>query len=191
MRWGGLALVAFLALGLCSPSGRAEEKDKVKKEDPDKFDGLVIYVPTPVPVCEKMLDMAKVTKKDVVFDLGCGDGRLLAIAAQKYGSKGVGIDIDAERIKDSKATLKKYKVEGLVELRKGNALVVPDLERATVITLYMLPEFMERLEPLTKRLKKGARIVSHDYPFPNIKEEAKIDFRGPDRNHTLYLYRIK
>src|SRR5204863_334089 len=122
MRWGGFALVAFLALGLFAPGGQvaAREKDKTeKKEDPDKFDGLIIYVPTPFPVCEKMLDMAKVTKKDVVFDLGCGDGRLLALAAQKFGAKGVGIDIDAERIKDSKATLKKFKVGDRVELRKG------------------------------------------------------------------------
>src|SRR5205823_15075823 len=116
-----------------------------------------IYVPTPQNAVDKMLDMAKVTKNDVVFDLGCGDARIVATAAKKYGAKGVGVDLNPVRIKDSHATLKKFGVkegkEGMVEIRQGNALegpAVKDMERATVICLYMLPEFMAKLEPIVK-----------------------------------------
>src|SRR5277367_759165 len=96
----------------------------------DKVTCRIIYVPTPESVVDKMLDMAKVKKEDHVFDLGCGDGRVVAMAAKKFGARGVGVDIDPERIKDCKATLKKYDVEKLVEIRQGDALKVKDLDKA-------------------------------------------------------------
>src|SRR6185503_11328748 len=104
-------------------------------------------VPTPEVVVEKMLEFGGVKKGDVIFDLGCGDGRVVCIAAKKFGIKGVGVDIDPARIEDSKKTIKKYDVEKLVEIRKGDALKVADLGDATVVTLYMLPDFMELWEP--------------------------------------------
>ena len=103
-----------------------------------------------------MLDMAKVGKDDVVYDLGCGDGRIVAIAAKKYGARGVGVDIDPDRIKDSHKTLKKYGVEKLVEIRQGDALKVKDLNKATVVMLYMLRRFMEKLEPIAQKTLKPA-----------------------------------
>jgi cyclopropane fatty-acyl-phospholipid synthase-like methyltransferase len=162
-------------------------------QDPgDKVTCRIIYVPTPEPVVDKMLDMAKVTNKDKVYDLGCGDGRIVARAAKNLGAKGVGVDIDPARIKDSMETLKKYQVEKMVEIRQGDALKVKDLETATVIMLYMLPEFMEKLEPqVLKKLKPGARIVAHDYPFPNWKADQVVEFKGPDREHTLYMWTVK
>ena len=112
----------------------------------DKIECRIIYVPTENTVVEKMLDMAKVNKNDVVFDLGCGDGRIVCMAAKTFGAKGVGVDIDPDRIKDCMATMKKYGVtKDLVDIRQGDALKVKDLDRATVIMLYMLPEFMEKL----------------------------------------------
>jgi ribosomal protein L11 methylase PrmA len=163
----------------------------------DKVTCRIIYVPTPQPVVDKMLDMAKVTKNDVVYDLGCGDGRIVATAAKKYGARGVGVDIDPERMKDCKATLEKmgatkikaetdkkgitkltaeFEVNGKpvpVEYRRGDALKVSDLDKATVIQLYMLPEFMEKLEPQAlKKLPKGARIVAHDYKFPQDRPDV-------------------
>jgi ubiquinone/menaquinone biosynthesis C-methylase UbiE len=114
----------------------------------DKPSTQIIYVPTPQAVVDKMLDMAKVTNKDVVYDLGCGDGRVVATAAKKFGAKGVGIDIDAERIKDSNKTVAELGVEKLVEIRQGDALNVKDLEKATVVMLYMLDDFMGKLEPI-------------------------------------------
>ncbi len=168
--------------------------------DGEKDGFNLIYVPTPQNAVEKMLDMAKVTDKDVVFDLGCGDGRIVATAAKKYKAKGVGVDLNPVRIKESHATVKKFGVEKLVEIRQGNALegpAVKDMERATVICLYMLPEFMAKLEPVVKaRLKPGARIVAHDYHFPNWKPEQTVEFVGVDDNGrertlTLYLWTVK
>jgi SAM-dependent methyltransferase len=168
--------------------------------DGEKDGFNLIYVPTPQNAVEKMLDMAKVKKEDIVFDLGCGDGRIVATAAKKYGAKGVGVDLNPVRIKDSNKTVKKFGVEKLVEIREGNALegpAVKDMERATVICLYMLPEFMQKLEPIVKaRLKPGARIVAHDYPFPNWKPEQTVEFVGIDdmgreRTLTLYMWTVK
>ena len=154
----------------------------------------ILYVPTEQVVVEKMLEMAKVKKDDIVFDLGCGDGRIVCTAAKKYGSKGVGVDIDPARIKDSMETMRKFEVtKDLVDIRQGDALKVKDLEKATVIMLYMLPEFMERLEPQIKtRLKPGTRIVAHDYPFPNIEPDQVVEFEtGGSRPKFLYMWTIR
>jgi SAM-dependent methyltransferase len=167
----------------------------VRAGDDDKKFGVecrIIYVPTPESVVEKMLDMCKVGKKDVVFDLGCGDGRVVCMAAKKFGAKGVGVDIDPARIKDCMETMKKYEVtKEQVDIRQGDALKVKDLENASVIALYMLPEFMEKLEKQVERLKPGTRIVAHDYPFPNWKADQTVEFKGPDRTHTLYMWTVK
>jgi SAM-dependent methyltransferase len=178
---GALLLIAVAAVVL---PARAQDGKKFGIECD------IIYVPTEQEVVEKMLDMAKVTKKDVVFDLGCGDGRIVATAAKKYGAKGVGVDIDPERIKDSKKTLKKFDVEGMVDIREGDALKVKDLDRASVIMLYMLPPFMEKLEPQVKKLKPGTRIVAHDFAFPNWKADVTVDFQGPARIHHLYMWTV-
>jgi precorrin-6B methylase 2 len=170
---------------LCLPlSAVGQDKDKE-----DKFACRIIYVPTDQDVVDKMLEMAKVKKDDVVFDLGCGDGRIVCTAAKKYGAKGVGVDIDPARIKDCMETMKKFEVtKELVEIRQGDALKVKDLERATVVMLYMLPEFMEKLEPQLKRLKPGTRIVAHDYPFPNTKADRIVEHRQSSDKRAKYLY---
>jgi len=158
----------------------------------DKVTCRIIYVPTPQVVVEKMLDMVKVTGKDVVYDLGCGDGRIVCTAAKKFGARGVGVDIDPDRIKDCKETMRKFGVtKDRVDIRQGDALKVKDLDKATVVTFYMLPEFMEKLEPQVKKLKAGTRLVAHDYPFPNMPADQTIEFEGPDRNHTLYVWTLK
>lgn len=181
---------SLLVLALASLSGGilADDKDK---DDEKKFN--LVYVPTPDKVVEKMLDMAKVTKKDIVYDLGCGNGIMLAIAAKKYGCKGVGVDLNPVRIKEAHETLKKHGVEKLVEIRQGDALKVKDFNKANVVVLYMLPEFMNWLEPIAKKtLKPGTRIVSHDYKWDSEwKPEMTIDFKGPERTHTLYLWTVK
>jgi precorrin-6B methylase 2 len=159
----------------------------------DKITCRIIYVPTPQVVVDKMLDLVKVTKDDIVYDLGCGDGRIVCTAAKKYGAKGVGVDIDPARIKDCADTMAKFGVTAeQVEIRQGDALKVKDLERASVIVFYMLPEFMEKLEPqVLKRLKPGTRLVAHDYPLPNMKADQMIEFEGPDRSHTLYVWTVR
>jgi SAM-dependent methyltransferase len=186
-RIGQILFCAATAIALLVPMDArlsAQNKD-------DKVTCTIIYVPTPQPVVDKMLDMAKVTEKDIVFDLGCGDGRVVATAAKKFGAKGVGVDIMPERIKDSNETIKKMGVEKLVEIRQGDALKVKDLERATVVMLY---EFMGKLEPIAKKdLKKGTRIVAHDFRFPTWEPDEVVEFQGPDsgQTHTLYYYVVK
>jgi len=161
----------------------------------DKPACRIIYVPTEQVVVEKMLDMAKVKKDDLVFDLGCGDGRIVVTAAKKYGCKGVGVDLDPARIKDSLETMRKEGVgKELVDIRQGDALKVKDLEKASVLMLYMLPEFMEKLEPqIKKRLKPGTRIVAHDYPFPNMEPDQLVEFEvaGAGRAKRLYMWTIR
>jgi uncharacterized protein (TIGR03000 family) len=164
----------------------------LRNEKPDDATVRVIYVPTPEEVVAKMLELAKVTKDDVVYDLGCGDGRIVVTAARKYGARGVGVDLDPQRIKESLENVKKTKVEELVEIREGDALKVEDIGKATVVTLYMLPEFNLRLRPiLEKNLKPGTRIVAHDYGIEGWKPmQGPIRFKGPDREHYLFLYQI-
>jgi cyclopropane fatty-acyl-phospholipid synthase-like methyltransferase len=109
-----------------------------------------------------MLSLARVTKDDVVYDLGCGDGRIPIAAAKKYGARGVGLDIDSHLIEVAKANAKNAGVEGLVQFQLQNVLTA-DVSSATVVTLY-LSSSNERLRPmLTRQLKPGARIVSHAF----------------------------
>ena len=178
-------------LGAPSPGSQAD------KEESPRYN--LIYVPTEVEVIEKMFDMVKVTKKDHVFDLGCGDGRIPALACKKFGCRAVGVDLNPVRIRECMDTIKKYDVEGFVEkgqleYRLGDALKVCDFDKATVVMLYMLPQFMDLLEPVAKKkLHTGTRIVSHDYRW---RDEAwppdqTVEFKGPNRTHTLYMWTVK
>lgn len=135
---------------------------------------LAPYVPTPQDVVEHMLKLAGVTKRDVVYDLGCGDGRIVIMAAQKFGARGTGFDINPERIKESQQNAKKAGVEELVTFKLQDVMTA-DLSRATVVSLYLLSSSNMKLRPiLTKQLKPGARIVSHAFDMGDW-EPAKID----------------
>lgn len=151
----------------------------------------VVYVPTPYDVVTKMLKMAKVEKKDVLYDLGCGDGRIVVTAARKKGCKGVGFDINPVRIKESLANVKKYRVEKLVKIEKKNIFDL-DLSKATVISLYLLPELNLRLVPQFNKMKPGSRIVSHDYGMEGYEPDEEISFtsREDGGEHTLYLWTV-
>ena len=138
-------------------------------------------MPTDEKIIEKMFEMAKVGKDDVVFDLGCGDGRICAMAAKKWGCRGVGVDIEPERVLLWPETIKKYNVtnfvyKGMLEYRLGDALKVPDLNKASVVMLYMFPEFMDQLKPMAqKTLKPGSRIVAHDFRWRENRLGARTD----------------
>lgn len=150
---------------------------------------LAPYVPTPQDVVERMLELASVGRDDVVYDLGSGDGRLVITAAKKYGARGVGVDIDPERISEAKANAEKAGVQSLVEFRQQDALTV-DVSPATVVTLYLLSSSNMKLRPiLTKQLRPGARIVSHQFSMGDwqpAKNETFTDSNGATR--TLYLW---
>jgi ribosomal protein L11 methylase PrmA len=138
----------------------------------------VIYVPTPEPVVEAMLQVANVTSADVVYDLGCGDGRIPIAAARKYGAHGVCFDIDPERIKEANANVAKNNVGNLVKVVQGD-LFQQDLSGASVITLYLLPSLNVKLMPkLMKELKPGTRVVSHAFDMGDWKAEKELDVDG-------------
>jgi predicted O-methyltransferase YrrM len=148
----------------------------------------VPYVPTPEVVVEQMLALAKVTKNDVLYDLGSGDGRIVITAAQKFGTRGVGVDINPERIREAKENARKAGVTDLVQFRQQD-LFETDISKATVVTLYLLPDINLKLRPrLFKELKPGTRIVSHDFDMGEWKPERVVQVQGPARQHTLYYW---
>jgi uncharacterized protein (TIGR03000 family) len=173
-------------------AGKRAEED-MTKADPKRGDKLFIrYVPTPPEIVEAMMKLAKVGKDDVVYDLGCGDGRLVIAAVQQFKAKhGVGIDLDPKRLEEAKENAAKAGVEKLVEFRQGDVLKVEDLAKASVVTLYLSDDLNEMLRPiLQKQLKPGARIVSHRFVMgkwkPDKTETHTVPlgwFAGPYRIH--------
>jgi ribosomal protein L11 methylase PrmA len=146
----------------------------------------VIYVPTPEEVVEAMLQVAKVTKNDIVYDLGTGDGRIPVTAAKKYGARGVGIDIDPQRIKDATENVTRNGVGDRVRIIQGD-LFEANISEATVVTLYLLPSLNQKLIPkLTKELKPGTRIVSHAFDMGDWKPEQELDVNG----RKVYLWTL-
>jgi cyclopropane fatty-acyl-phospholipid synthase-like methyltransferase len=138
-----------------------------------------------------MLEMARVNGSDVVYDLGSGDGAIVIRAAKKYGVKAVGIEIDADLVRRARDNAFREKVDHLVEFRIQDALTV-DVSPATVVTLYMLPEFNAKLRPIfDKQLKPGARVVSHDFEIegwiPDRVEKVKGNFV---HDHTILLFEL-
>lgn len=181
-------------------AGETTTLDLTGADDPKQPDQVVVrYVPTPDAVVEKMLEMTKCGKNDVVFDIGCGDGRMVIAGVKKFGAKkGVGIDLDPERIKESKWNAVKENVWNKVTFRQEDALKVTDLEDATVVVLYVGGDLMEQLRPIfSKRLKPGTRIVSHRFTWDvkkwpadkTVVHKAK-DLRDKEAEFTLHLWTV-
>jgi SAM-dependent methyltransferase len=154
------------------------------------------YWPTPQEVVDRMLDLAKVTKNDVVYDLGCGDGRIVVSAAKKYGARAVGVDIDPVRIQEAQARVKAAKVEGLATIRKED-LFKTDLTEASVVTLYLNDKANLALMPILKKsLKPGARVVSQTWDMGDWKPDKTVVMDGIDEKdgmkykYTLFLWII-
>lgn len=146
----------------------------------------VPYVPTRQVVVDAMLDLAKVSENDVVYDLGCGDGRIVITAAKKYGATGTGVDIDPERIAEAKQNAQEAGVAGKVNFVQGN-LFEMDFSKASVVTLYLLPSVNLKLRPqLLEQLKPGTRIVSHAFDMDDWEPEQKINVDGA----TIYLWTV-
>jgi SAM-dependent methyltransferase len=146
----------------------------------------VPYVPTENAVVQAMLDLAGVKNTDIVYDLGCGDGRIVVLAAKNYGARGVGVDIDPERIRDARANAQRNGVENLARFEEKD-LFDADIHEATVVTLYLLPAVNLRLRPkLLKDLKPGTRIVSHSFDMGDWKPEKEEVVEG----QRLYLWTV-
>ena len=163
-----------------APPAAAAPSTKLREPD-------VIFVPTPQEVVDAMLQMANLTSKDVVYDLGSGDGRIPITAAQKYGARGIGIDINPERIKEANDNLAKANVGDKVRFLNQD-LFETDLSEATVITLYLLPSLNVKLMPKLKQLKPGTRIVSHSFDMGSTWPAEKTqDVNG----RMIYYWTIK
>jgi SAM-dependent methyltransferase len=150
----------------------------------------VPYVPTRPEVVDRMLEMASVGKSDVLYDLGCGDGRIVITAAERYGTRGVGVDINPERIRESRENAAKAGVTNLVEFREQD-LFQTDFHRATVVTLYLLTSVNLRLRPiLFAQLQPGTRVVSHDFSMDSWTPDNTDSVVAGGRTHNLFFWVI-
>jgi SAM-dependent methyltransferase len=155
----------------------------------------VPYVPTTEEAVQEMLKLAGVKKTDIVYDLGCGDGRIVVAAAKNHGARGVGVDINPVRIEEAKENAKKAGVEHLVRFEEKD-LFEADFSEATVVTLFLLPNVNLKLRPrLVEELKPGTRIVSNTFDMGDWKPEKEITVGGPEDedaylSRTLYLWTV-
>ncbi|AUT00101.1 SAM-dependent methyltransferase [Nostoc sp. CENA543] len=162
------------------------QTETLAQTQPQERPADVPYVPTPQPVVDAMLEVAQVNKNDVLYDLGSGDGRIVNTAAQKYGTKGIGIDISPERIQEANANAQQAGVTDKVQFIQQD-LFNTDLSNATVVTLYLLPEINLKLRPkLFRELKPGTRVVSHAFDMGDWKPEKTLQVDGK----TIYYWVI-
>jgi SAM-dependent methyltransferase len=155
------------------------------------------FVPSPMPVVLRMLELAEFKKGDVLYDMGSGDGRIVIEAAKQYGVRGVGIDLNAELVEKARANAVQQGVSHLVEFRAADGLSV-DISEATVVTLYMFKWFNNQLRPKLQQLRPGSRIIAHDFDiddwqptrveYVNPSESASSEFSEP---RTLYIWKIE
>lgn len=151
---------------------------------------LAPYVPSPPPVVDRMLELAELTSSDTVYDLGSGDGRIVITAAQQFGARAVGVEIDPELVRKTRARIRDLNLTSRVRILNQDALTV-DLSSATVVTLYLLTASNKLLKPnLERSLRPGARVVSHDFAIEGWKPLKTDRIRGLGRMHTIYLYEI-
>lgn len=150
----------------------------------------VPYVPTPEIVVDKMLQLAEVNGEDIIYDLGSGDGRIPIAAAQRFGTKGVGIDLNPERVREATANALSAQVTDKVEFIEGNIFNI-DFSEATVLFLYLFPEVNMKLRPRILEMKPGTRVISHNYDMGDWKPEQTTKIKAPSgMEHTLYLWRV-
>ena len=147
----------------------------------------VVYVSTPPDAVERMLEMAQVTKDDVVYDLGCGDGRIVVAAAKKYGCRAVGVELRQEAVEDARRNVTEAGVEDLVEIRQADILTT-DFSDATVVAMYLLPDFNVRLIPKLNQLPSGSRVVSYTFKMPGVPPKEKAQWMEGAHERTVYLW---
>jgi protein-L-isoaspartate O-methyltransferase len=169
----------FVALAFCG-GGLAQDVEK-----------LAPYYPTPLTIVEKMLDLGELKPGEKMFDLGSGDGRIVIMAAQKYKADATGVEMVDDLYRQSMQKIRSLGLEKTARIIHGD-IFKQDYTSADLVTVYLLPVSNDKLRPLLeKQLKKGTRIVSHDFPFRDWTpfKEVNIEDDGEGRSHTLYLYR--
>jgi tRNA1(Val) A37 N6-methylase TrmN6 len=172
-----LGLLAVFACGVAAAQGDGQR--------------LAPYYPTPQTVVEKMLQLGGLKAGEKMFDLGSGDGRIVIMAAQKFHAEAVGVELDKDLWKSSVARIRKLGLEKTARIVNGD-LLNQNYSSADLVTVYLLPGFIDKVSPLLDRqLKKGARVVSHDFEFSKWTPEKSLNIAddGEGRSHTLFLYR--
>jgi SAM-dependent methyltransferase len=180
-----LFVTAAVAVALAAPVLGRQGDDAPATRRPD-----VVYLPTPQEVVDRMLQLAEIRPDDVLYDLGCGDGRIVVTAARRHGVKAVGLDIDPRRVRESRENARASGVADRVTIRQED-LFLTDLSPATVVTLYLLPNLNARLIPRLARLRPGSRVVSHSFALPGVtarRVEKVALVKGGFR--TVYLYSV-
>jgi cyclopropane fatty-acyl-phospholipid synthase-like methyltransferase len=149
---------------------------------------LAPYVPSPQPIVERMLELAELKPDEVVYDLGCGDGRILITAARDFQAKAVGVELDGRLVKQARDQVNRLGLADRVSVIQGDLMKV-DLKPADVVTVYLLTSVNDRLKPAFENsLRKGARVVSHDFRIRGWKPARVETVRASNRDHTIYLY---
>ena len=173
----------FLAALLSASLVLAQKAGPSRKPD-------VPYIPTTETAVKAMLELAEVKRSDIVYDLGCGDGRIVIAAAKRYGTRGVGIDIDPELIREAKKNARQAGVERLVEFREQD-LFQSNFRDATVVTLFLLPAVNKRLLPQLEALKPGTRVVSNTFEIGDWKPVREIVVKDdPDDDYYFGSHRL-
>jgi SAM-dependent methyltransferase len=174
-----VASAVLLGSGLCTA-----QRHEIRPEN------LAPFIPSPEPVVEQMLKLAELKPGETLYDLGCGDGRILFLAAQQFQAKAVGIELSAHLANEASRKAKELGLEDRVKVIEGN-LLKTDLSSADVVTLYLLRLSNEKLKPnLRKQLKPGARVVSHDFEIMGWKPQTVWKVTVHQREHLIYLYRM-
>lgn len=180
-----LVLAAATLAGCAAGVPRAGDSEPA---GPVKLD--VIFVPTDLAIVNAMLTLAGVTRDDVVYDLGCGDGRIVIAAAKEFGARGVGVDLDPQRIREARAHADRAGVGDRVTFRVED-LFDADIRNATVVTLFLSPELNARLRPkLVSQLRPGTRIVSHRYGIADWVPERTITLTVLETRNHVFLWRV-
>ena len=178
------SIAVWAALAAALWTGVASSQNRISA------DNLAPFVPTPELVVVKMLAAAELKSGETLYDLGCGDGRILFVAAQKFGANAVGVELSSKLVKDATDRILQLGLQRQVKVIEGNLMDV-NLQSADVVTLYLMRLSNERLKPnLRKQLKPGARVVSHDYPIPGWKPQRVESISVLQRLHTIYVYRM-
>jgi SAM-dependent methyltransferase len=173
---------ALAAVAVAVLLGAASAQDKA----PD-----APFVPTPMPVVERMLELARVSRDDVVYDLGSGDGRMVIAAAQRYGARGVGVEINPVWVRDARRWAEQAGVTDRVSFRIEDLFAI-DLREATVVTLYLLPWMNRKLAPRFRaELKPGARIVSHEYGIGDWPPDHSEQMIVNGERHLIHVWTVR
>jgi len=188
---GWFAVFVSALLIFCQPSASQQSVPiSPSQTDAGKYlEHIVPYVPTPMAVVQKMLEVAKVQPDDVLYDLGSGDGRIVIMAAQKFGAHAVGVELDSDLFEKSSDRIRKLGLQDRAQIVHENLFEV-NVRHATVVTLYLLTSVNERLRPkLERELRSGARVVSHDFQVPGWQPAETVEVNSENQVVSkVYLY---